>query len=170
MNKNSDLNELREIYSEMDEEGKEKMVAAAAELLGVQTNLSGTLNTAKATPRRLVSGYLLSGLFLLFIAYIFWITLINPALLMIDTTPLTMIWIIVTAICGIFFIGVGLVSFILRKLSVPWVIFAIGAGILCLDPRAFTDFIGIIFAVLIITTQIIHGKQGKTATVYKVGF
>ena len=183
MNTNSEINTLREIYSEMSTEGKEKMMTAATELLSVQNNLEGTLNQNEARKlrkhrftsilkqnsgffkhRRQLLGYLLTGLLLLVITYIFWITLINPALRMIEATPLTMIWIMATALCGIFCIGTGLVRFISRKLTLSWAIFAIGAGILCLDPRALTDFIGIIFAALILIMQIIQGKQEKAAT------
>ena len=164
MDKNSDVNELQEIYCQMNAEGKKRMMAAATELLGVQTNLSKTLNTSNAyTVRRRIFGYLLTGLFLLVVSYVFWITLINPALRMIDASPFTMIWIMATALCGIFFIGTGLVRYFSRKLALIWAIFAIGAGILCLDPRALTDFIGIIFAVLIISMQIVQRKQEKAA-------
>ena len=183
MSKDSQVIELQEIYHEMDTEGKKKMVTAAEELLNVQKTLgnmqflvrdgvqaqeetgerNAVINREFGTRRIAgVMGYILTGLLLFLAACVFWITLINPALLVLGDTPLVMLRIIITAMCGIFSIGAGLMWFILRKFTIPWMFLAIGAGILCVEPGIITDLIGISIVALIVTIQVIHIKREKT--------
>ena len=81
------VNELSEIYTEMDQDNRNKMVAAAAELLHVQQTLANTISTSSRSrlkqKRRLgpIPGFLITGPLLVFAAYVFWITLIVPALI-----------------------------------------------------------------------------------------
>ena len=184
MDKEPQVTELQEIYREMDTEGRKKMVTAAEELLNVQKTLGNmqfavrddtlTLAQKEDEERKAkfdrrqellrftgIAGYIVTGLLLIFAACFFWITLINPALLIIGITPLGMLRIIITALCGMCCIGLGFHWFMLRKFTIPWMLLAIGAGILCVEPSVITDLIGIIIVVLIVTIQVIHSKRDK---------
>jgi len=170
MDKNSQLVELQEIYREMDYEGKKKIVAAAANLLDTQKTLSsldlspGSHEVHQKTRSTGVLRFLITGLLLLIAAYAFWVTLINPVLLKTGITPLVMLRVIATALCGMLCLGTGLIWFILRKFSIFWMLLAVGAGILCVEPGVLTDFLGFALIVLILTVQFLQGKQNKTAT------
>ena len=161
MNNNPKVVELQEIYREMDPEGKKKMVSAAAKLLTVQK----TFFAGKSERRSFIgiTGYLITGFLLLFVAYVFWVSLISPALLTLSDTPLTVVRIVLTALCGIFAIGTGFVWFLLKKLTIFRMLLAFGAGILCVEPGVITDFIGVILVVLIVSMQLILGKREKAA-------
>ncbi|MCL2065940.1 MAG: hypothetical protein FWG99_00550 [Treponema sp.] len=175
MGKEPQIAELQEIYHKMDWEGRKKMVSAASELLNVQKTLEGMelmsnsdtqipaeKGTVEIKPKtRVLVRCLVIGLLLLFTAIVFWVTLINPALLMLGSTPLVMLRIIITAICGMVCIGSGLVWFMLRKFTVLSMFLAIGAGVLCAEPGVITDLIGISIVILIFTVQIILWKRGK---------
>ena len=168
MDKDTQIVELQEIYREMDAEGKKKIVAAAANLLNTQKTLS-SLDPRHDVPQKTrrstgVLRFLITGLLLLIAAYAFWVTLINPALLKTDITPLVMLRVIATALCGMLCLGTGLVWFILRKFTIFWMLLAVGAGILCVEPGILTDFFGFALIVLILTVQFLQEKQNKTAT------
>ena len=110
-----------------------------------------------------VPGFIMTGLLLLFSACFFWVALINPALLMLGETPLIMLRIIITALLGMFIIGTGLVRFLLRKFTVLWMLLAVVAGVLCVDPAVLTDLIGLALIALIVAVQVIQGKRDRAA-------
>jgi len=167
---------LCQIYREMDTEGKEKMVAAATQLYNVQRILENqqvseylSCSNTKIDPKPQTfrfngTGYIITGVLLLFSAVLFWITLINPALLMLGDTPLIMLRIIITALLGMFIIGTGFLRFLLGKFTILWMLLAIGAGILCVDPAVLTDLIGLAIIALIVAVQVIQGKREKAVT------
>jgi hypothetical protein len=168
MDKNIQIMELREIYREMDIEGKKMMQTAATDLFAIQKTFGqksqapvGSTHIRSTSRLNCVPGYLVIGLFLFLSACFFWITLINPALSKLGDTPLIMLRIIMTALFGMFIIGTGILRFIIRKLSIPWLLLAIGAGILCVDPGVLTDLIGIILIALIVAVHVFHGKREK---------
>ena len=184
MDKNSQVNQLKEIYREMDVEGKKMMTTAASQLFTIQKSLENnelpanesiqgftqekagietvTLDRVSPTSRfNGVPGYFIMGFLLLFAAHFFWVTLISPALLLIGITPLIMVRIIITASIGMFCIGIGLVRFMFWKLTIHWMLLAIGAGILCVDPGLLTDLIGFVLIALIVAVQVIQGKREK---------
>lgn len=186
MDKYSQLVELREIYREMDDEGKKMMLTAARMLFNVQStiddnqlpaqNVTQTITQTgaeeievkhgkKFRTRRFsgILGFLMIGLLLLFSACFFWATLISPALLAFGDTPLIVLRIIITALFGMFLIGAGLVRFLLRKFTVLWMLLAIGAGILYVDPAILTDLIGFAIFVLIVSVHVINWKRNKAA-------
>ena len=175
MYEDPELFELREIYSEMDTASKKKMVSAAAQLLNVQKTLTNRQLTAKGYTRAFIQkvskkrasifAYLMIGLLFFFAIYLFWVNLINPALLILGSTPLLMLQIITTALGGIFFIGAGLVRFILYKLTAPWLLLSIGSGVLFVDPRTLTDLVGIMLTVLIVALKLIQWKSEKVSAV-----
>ena len=172
MERNSRIAELQEIYNKMDADGQKKMIKAAVDLINAQEALFGGNEASLLKPgtpgrqafgrpngteqslRRVglfagIPGYLLTGLLLIIAACVFWITLINPALLKTGITPPVMLRVILTALCGMFCLGTGLFWFILRKLTVPWLLLAVGACILCVEPGVLTDFLGFALIILI---------------------
>ncbi|MCQ2592532.1 MAG: TRAP transporter permease [Treponema sp.] len=93
----------------------------------------------------------------------------NPAMLMVDATPLTIIWVCLTAVIGMFGISVGLEGYAFRPtgyiktnnnalnitLSVADRLIFIVAGLLCIIPTTQTDIIGLIIMALLTSVQII---------------
>jgi len=167
---------LCKIYRDMDTEGREEIVAAAAKLFYVQetsenryASLKVSYGIAKNYPKyrayRIngIPGFLALGLLLVFTAYAFWVTVIGPALFIPSITLLVMVRIIVTALCGMFIICTGLVWFIIRKITIPWMLLAIGAGVLCVDPGTLTDLIGFAIIAVIVAVQVIQRKRDNTA-------
>ena len=90
------------------------------------------------------------------VPYIF---VFSPALLMIDTTPVRIVWLIITSLIGMVSLATGLEGFMLRRMSPLWRILAIAAGLMCIDPGLLTDAIGLIILAVIVTVQVI-GKKG----------
>ena len=162
----SGIAELCKIYRNADAESRKKIAETAAKLFYVQkTPVSYSIAKNRPKPRAyrisVIPGFLVMGLLLVFTAYAFWIILINPALLMVSNGSSEMIRIAVTAICGMFIICTGLVWFMIRKITIPWMLLAIGAGVLCVDPRALTDFMGFAVLALIAVLQIIGVKHKR---------
>ena len=96
------------------------------------------------------------------IPYIF---VFSPAILMIDTTPIEVIRIILTAFIGMVGLAIGLEGFMLRKISVPLRLVAIAGGLSLIDPSFVTDIIGFGLIALVITTQIIGLKRQKAGEI-----
>ncbi|SEM19256.1 TRAP transporter, 4TM/12TM fusion protein [Paenisporosarcina quisquiliarum] len=93
-----------------------------------------------------------------------YMVIFSPALLMIDTTFLEVIWVVFTAITGMIAIGAGMIGYWYRK--VTWIerIFAVGAGLLLIYPESFSDIAGlIIFAILLVIQLFTKGKNNPEA-------
>ena len=90
------------------------------------------------------------------VPYIF---VFSPALLMIDTTPLRIVWLIITSLIGMVSLATGLEGFMLRKMTPPWRILAVVAGLLCIDPGLLTDTIGLVALAVIVSVQVIGRKR-----------
>ena len=101
----------------------------------------------------------------------------NPAILMIDANALTIIWVSISAIVGMFGISVGLEGYCLKNTGLFYgknkpkaitvtmdvterILFA-GAGLLCVIPETKTDIIGLIVIAALLTYQIILKKINK---------
>ena len=93
-----------------------------------------------------------------------YMVIFSPALLMIDTTFLEIVWVVFTAITGMIAIGAGIIGYWYRK--VTWIerIFAVGAGLLLIYPEGFSDFAGlIIFAILLVIQLLTKEKKSPEA-------
>lgn len=91
---------------------------------------------------------------------------LQPQLLMIDTTFLEVLWIIITAIIGMIAIGSGLIGYWYRKLH--WIERIISAlvGLMLIYPETVTDFIGIgAFVVMLILQFVIKKDQHENQNV-----
>lgn len=82
----------------------------------------------------------------------------NPQMLMIDANITTILFIIITALIGMFGISAALEGYALRKMGVIERILFIIAGLLCIIPESRTDIIGLILMALLIASQVILKK------------
>jgi TRAP-type uncharacterized transport system fused permease subunit len=94
------------------------------------------------------------------IPYIF---VLNPQLLLINTTGLEIVQITITSLIGMFGIGIAMEGFIFRKVNpILRVIFLIG-GLALIDPGLYTDLIGIVIIVLGTLYQWYSNKKATTS-------
>lgn len=89
------------------------------------------------------------------IPYVF---VFNPQMLMIDTSFLSALPIAVTALIGMFGISAALEGYAFRNSSVIERILFAAAGIMCILPNSFTDFIGIFLLIGLIVFQLLMKK------------
>lgn len=94
---------------------------------------------------------------------------LSPELLMIDTTPMQLIWVLITAISGMISIGAGMIGYWYRTMKWYERILAIGAGLLLIYPEGVSDTVGLIiflslFAIQYFTRDKSHDKK-KVASV-----
>lgn len=85
----------------------------------------------------------------------------NPAMLMINTTPLTVIWICITAVIGMFGISACLEGYAFRRVTIAGRILFAAAGLLCIIPETRTDFIGLALMALLIAYELIKNAKEK---------
>jgi TRAP-type uncharacterized transport system fused permease subunit len=106
---------------------------------------------AKSDPMKtgFIATKLAIGAFL--VPYIF---VYNPAMLLINTTPLLLTQNLITAGCGMYGVGAAMIGFCLAPMS--WVERAVffGAGLLLIDPGALTDLAGLSILVLCMANQV----------------
>lgn len=74
------------------------------------------------------------------IPYIF---VLNPQLLLINTTGLGIVQIVITSLIGMFGIGIAMEGFIFGKVNIILRIILLAGGLALIDPGLYTDFIGI---------------------------
>lgn len=98
------------------------------------------------------------------IPYIF---VLNPALLLIDTTALEIVQILITSLIGMFAVGVAVEGYFLTKVNPLFRIALFLGGLLCIDPGAFTDLIGIVIIAVIFTMQKMKSNKEKSQTIKK---
>ena len=77
----------------------------------------------------------------------------NPAMLMIDSTFLEIIWVTFTAIVGMIAIGAGMIGYWYRKLNWLERILAVITGLLLIYPETITDIIGLSLFVIQVAIQ-----------------
>lgn len=89
---------------------------------------------------------------------------LNPVLLMIDGTFLSISWALITAIIGMIAVGAGLIGFWYRRIN--WVerIVSVVAGLMLLYPEGYSDMIGLGLFIVMLVIQFMtkdKGQQGK---------
>ena len=87
----------------------------------------------------------------------------SPALLMIDTTPLTVVQIAITSLIGIFGISAGLEGYLGAYMNIVIRIAMIVGGIMLIVPSLITDIIGIAIIAVCIVFQMGLGKKKAAA-------
>ncbi|GGA15595.1 TRAP transporter permease [Psychrobacillus lasiicapitis] len=87
----------------------------------------------------------------------------SPALLMMDTTFLEIVWVVFTAITGMIAIGAGMIGYWYRK--VTWIerIFAVGAGLLLIYPESFSDIAGLVIFAILLAIQLFTREKGDSS-------
>ena len=182
MEKDMRVAALQEIYREMDADGRKRMLSAAGRLYSAQNILREKPRASEALTKQEadeitgnferesraggfsgIAAYIVAGILLVFTASVFWIALINPALLEAGITPPVMVRIVITALIGMFCLGSGFVGFMFRRLSAPWRVLIIIAGLGCMDPGVLTDFIGYAIIALTVAVQVKKMKRERTA-------
>lgn len=88
---------------------------------------------------------------------------LNPAMLFIDTTALTVVQIVVTSLFGIFGVAAAMNGFLFRKISWPVRIIVCVAGLLMMDPALLTDIIGIVLMAAVVAWQYFGAKKKPAA-------
>lgn len=78
---------------------------------------------------------------------------LSPALLMIDTTIMEVVWVLLTALAGMMAIGAGMIGYWYRKLYWFERIIAIATGLALIYPEGYTDIIGLIVFLIIFFIQ-----------------
>lgn len=92
------------------------------------------------------------------IPYIF---VLNPAILLIDTTPIEIVQMVVTSIIGMIGISTAMEAYLFTHVNKIERLFFIAGGLLLIDPGAMTDIIGLI---ILIALAIINKAKAKKAT------
>ncbi len=87
---------------------------------------------------------------------------LQPDMLMIDTTLPKIIWVVITAIAGMTAIGAGMIGFWYRKMQWFERIIAVAAGLMLIYPEGITDIVGIILFLGILALQIWFKKESGT--------
>lgn len=77
----------------------------------------------------------------------------SPELLMIDTTPLEVVWVLFTAISGMIAIGAGIIGFWYRKVFWYERLLAIATGLLLIYPEGLSDTIGLVLFIILLAIQ-----------------
>ena len=96
------------------------------------------------------------------IPYIF---IFNPAMLLIDITPIKLIQIILSSFIGMWSLASGVEGFMLQKVTFPWRIAAVAGGLLLIDPGLVTDLVGFSIIVLVTVVQVIEKKRSGAGRV-----
>lgn len=79
----------------------------------------------------------------------------SPQLLMIDTTPLEILWVLFTAISGMIAIGAAIIGFWYRKVFWYERIVALAAGLLLIYPEGMSDTIGLVIFIILVAIQFV---------------
>jgi TRAP-type uncharacterized transport system fused permease subunit len=123
---------------------------ALAAYAGAAIAKSNPIKTGVTATRLAIAAFIVPYIFVL-----------SPAILLIDTTPLDVIQIFITACVGMFGLAVGLEGFMFRKVAVLWRLAAIAGGLLLIVPGLWTDVVGFGLIALVVAVQVIGVKQDK---------
>lgn len=94
------------------------------------------------------------------IPYIF---VMNPAILLIDTTPLQVVQIAATSLLGMYAIAIAMQGYIYTNVFWPLRFLFAAAGLMMIDPGTYTDIGGLVIVVVLVMYQRMVAKRAKTA-------
>ena len=94
------------------------------------------------------------------VPYIF---VMNPSMLLVGATPLTVVTIIISAVLGIFSVSMGVAGFYMTKLNPVLRILSIVVGLAMLYPGIRSDIIGYVFFAAITIYQLVKSKRAQDA-------
>ena len=94
------------------------------------------------------------------IPYIF---VYNPAMLLIDATPILIVQMIITSLIGMAAVSAAVEGWLLGKAN--WIerLLFLGGGLLMIDPSTLTDIIGILILALLVASQFYRYRKKPTA-------
>ncbi len=110
---------------------------------------------AKAPPMKTAFNATRLAIAAFVVPYIF---AMSPALLLIDTTPIQIVTICITAVVGIFGISAGLSGYLIKPMNPLIRILSIAGGLTLLIPGTVTDIIGIVLFVVVVVFQRMGAK------------
>ena len=105
---------------------------------------------AKAPPMKTAFNATRLAIAAFIVPYIF---ALNPSLLLIDSTPFSIVTICITAVVGIFGVSAGLSGYIYKRMNPLESILCIAGGITLLIPGTVTDIIGIVLVGIVLVMQ-----------------
>ena len=94
------------------------------------------------------------------IPYIF---IFSPAMLLINTSPLSVIQIVITSFIGMFSLAMGIEGFFMHRVKTLWRLAAAAGGLLLIDPGLITDIMGFVIITVVIVVHVLEATQGKKA-------
>ncbi|MEG2074637.1 MAG: DUF3394 domain-containing protein, partial [Angelakisella sp.] len=94
------------------------------------------------------------------IPYIF---VLNPALILIDTTWFEVLHIVATSLIGMLGVSTGVTGWIYRKTTAVERLMLIVGGLMLIDPNIITDIMGAVLIAIPWLVQYAAGKKLKTA-------
>ena len=115
---------------------------------------------AKAPPMKTAFNASKLAIAAFIVPYIF---AMNPAMLLIDTTPLQVVLVVVSSILGIFGVASGLNGYLFKPMNPLVRIALIAAGLLMMDPTVTTDLIGIVLMAAVVAWLYVGSKKRATA-------
>lgn len=83
----------------------------------------------------------------------------NPAMLFIDTTPIQVVSICITAVIGIYGVAAGLSGYLVQPLNIVLRLLCVAGGLTLLIPGTVTDIIGVVLLVIVIVLQKMKEKK-----------
>ncbi len=86
---------------------------------------------------------------------------LNPAMLLIDVTPLGVVQIIITSLIGIFGVAAAMNGYLYRKLNWAARMAICVAGLMMMDPGFVTDIVGIALMAVIVLIQYLGAKKAN---------
>ena len=122
-------------------------------------NVSAAIAKAKPIRTAFQATKLAIGAFIIPYMFVF-----NPQMLMIDASVGNVLWIMVTALIGMFGISSGLEGYSLRKASVIERVLFIVGGLLCIIPENRTDIVGLVIIAALIAFQLVLNARKKPQT------
>ena len=115
---------------------------------------------AKAPPMKTAFNASKLAIAAFIVPYIF---AMNPAMLLIDTTPLQVVIVVATSIIGIFGVASGLNGYLFKPMNPLIRIAMIAAGLLMMDPTVTTDLIGIVLMAAVVLWLYTGSKKKASA-------
>jgi len=88
---------------------------------------------------------------------------LNPAMLLIDTTPVDVILIIITSLIGMFAVAASLEGYMFHRMQWFERIMSAVGGLLLIYPGIVTDSIGVALVAIVVAVQVITKKKVKLA-------
>jgi TRAP transporter 4TM/12TM fusion protein len=127
---------------------------ALAAYAGAAISGGNPLRTGVIATRLAITAFIIPYMFVL-----------NPQMLLIDTSFIQVVQFTITSLIGMFSIACGLEGFMQRKLQWWQRIIAVGAGLLMIEPKLTTDLIGIALIAVIVFLQYGLKEKKRGATV-----